>query len=214
MSIKQQWQRLETLLIPVLPELVHDLRPGLPESQWQSLEAHLGVSLPTSLKEFYAVHNGQEAKAVGGFFFGLEFLPFAEIVTQWEGWQSIIKLETPESLVEDYCFDCRSITHEAIKVTYANSLWIPFAHDWGGNHLGIDLDPDVKGTVGQVINFGRDEEHKVVVAKSFEAFITWFVRELETENYVTEKKEKSWLWYGSAPETHFLDTVKTLFAPT
>jgi hypothetical protein len=36
---------------------------------------------------------------------------------------------------------------------------------------------------------------------------------LETGNYAIDQKEKSWLWYGSAPKTHFLDTVKTLFAP-
>jgi cell wall assembly regulator SMI1 len=212
MAITEMWTRLESLL-DVIPELHNDLRSGLPQEQWQTLEQNLGVTLPKSLKDFYKVHDGQEGKKAGGFFFGLEFIPFAEVMVQWEGWHTIIGKNSPEKLREDYCYDCQSLTPGAIKTTYANNLWIPFAHYWGGNHLSIDLDPDVKGTVGQVINFGRDEEHKVVVAESFEAFIVWFVEMLEAGNYVIDRKEKPWLWYGGAPETHFLDMVKTLFAP-
>ena len=208
----EMWARLETCL-DVIPKLRDDLRSGLAKEQWQVLEQKIGVTLPESFKDFYAVHNGQEGKKAGGLFFGIEFIPFAEVMVQWEGWHTIIGDNNSEKLREDYCYDCQSLTPDAINVTYANNLWIPFAHDWGGNHLGIDLDPDVKGTVGQVINFGRGEEHKVVVAKSFEAFIAWFVVELGAGNYVVDQKEKPWLWYGDKPDTHFLDTAKTLFAP-
>lgn len=207
------WKRLEVVLSKASPEVHGDLRSGLPQEQWQTLEEKLGVTLPNSFKDFYAVHDGQENKTAGGFFFGLEFLPFAGVMAQWENWHTIIGSNNPEKLREDCCYDCQSLTPNAIKVTYANNLWIPFAHDWGGNHLGIDLDPDTKGTVGQVINFGRDEEHKVVIAKSFEAFMEWFVGELEAGHYVIDKTEKTWLAHGSEPETHFLDTAKTLFAP-
>ncbi|MFJ9499072.1 SMI1/KNR4 family protein [Brevibacillus centrosporus] len=47
-----------------------------------------------------------------------------------------------------------------------NRYWLPISKDWGGNHLGLDLDPDEQGRMGQVINFGRDEEVKYVVALS------------------------------------------------
>jgi cell wall assembly regulator SMI1 len=208
----EMWQRLETFL-NAIPELRDDLQGGLPKEKWQILEQKIGVTLPDSLKDFYAVHDGQEGKAAGGLFFGIEFIPFAEVLVQWEGWHTIIGDNTPEKLREDYCYDCKSLTPDAIKATYASNLWIPFAHDWGGNHLGIDLDPDAKGIVGQVINFGRDEEHKVVIANSFEIFIAWFVGVLEAGNYVINQEDKPWLQYGGAPETHFLDTAKTLFTP-
>lgn len=35
----------------------------------------------------------------------------------------------------------------------------------------MDLDPDVKGTYGQIINFGRDEEDKFVIAPSLKDFL-------------------------------------------
>ncbi len=210
--MKEVWSRLETFLERVSPELHEDLRPGLAETMWQDFETKLGVTLPSSLKNFYAFHDGQEATKAGGLFFGMTFLPFAEVVKQWEGWHEIIGNHTPEWLREQYCYNCQSITPDAIKATYANNLWIPFAHDWGGNHLGIDLDPDLKGTPGQVINFGRDEDYKVVVAESFEAFVEWFMVQLESGNYAVDQTTKPWLLFGGKPETHFLDTVKTLFS--
>lgn len=33
-----------------------------------------------------------------------------------------------------------------------NHNWIPISKDYGGNNIGIDVDPDEKGKVGQDIN--------------------------------------------------------------
>ncbi|MDO5534200.1 MAG: SMI1/KNR4 family protein [Propionibacteriaceae bacterium] len=38
----------------------------------------------------------------------------------------------------------------------AHPGWIPFAHDFGGNHLALDTVPGPAGTPGQVLEFGRD----------------------------------------------------------
>nr|WP_305955588.1 SMI1/KNR4 family protein [Pseudomonas sp. R2-60-08W] len=45
------------------------------------------------------------------------------------------------------------------------------AYDYGGNHLGVDLDPGEYGVSGQVINFGSDEEEKFVLASSVGTFM-------------------------------------------
>jgi cell wall assembly regulator SMI1 len=77
--------------------------------------------------------------------------------------------------------------------------------------LGIDLAPDVRGNVGQVINFGRDEEHKVA-AQSLEAFIEWFIDELGAGRCRREKEDKPWLWYAEPPNTDSLNVARQLFA--
>jgi len=50
------------------------------------------------------------------------------------------------------------------------------------------LDPDVEGSEGQVIVFGRDENRKRLVTQSFEKFIDMFVEQLEAGNFVIQEK--------------------------
>ena len=61
----------------------------------------------------------------------------------------------------------------AIKKKYFHIKWIPLTSDSGGNYIGIDLDPDEKGTKGQVIIFGRDEEDMFVLANSWNEFLDY-----------------------------------------
>ncbi len=61
-----------------------------------------------------------------------------------------------------------STPNNAIKKKYFHYKWLPIFSDQGGNYIGIDLDPDIHGSKGQVINFGRDEENMFVFAESLE----------------------------------------------
>lgn len=61
----------------------------------------------------------------------------------------------------------------AIRKKYFHVKWIPLISDFGGNYIGIDLDPDTNGIEGQVIIFGRDEEDMIVLADSWEGFLDW-----------------------------------------
>ncbi|MFY8351058.1 SMI1/KNR4 family protein [Pseudoalteromonas sp. SSM20] len=58
-----------------------------------------------------------------------------------------------------------------IKPIYYNVGWLPLIKDHGGNFIGIDLDPDEKGTAGQVIVYGRDDTDMFVVANSWTEFL-------------------------------------------
>ena len=119
---------------------------------------------------------------------------------------------------------------------YASPGWIPFASDSGGNCLGIDLDPGPTGTRGQVINFGRDEDEKFVLAPSMNEFLEWFADQLESGNflirevpkpstraYVVQRlvpqesvsaPEPMWrsLSTKNPPTHHILDSAKVMFA--
>lgn len=63
-----------------------------------------------------------------------------------------------------------STPEDAIKLKYFHFKWLPIFSDLSGNYLGIDLDPDMEGRKGQVINFGRDEEDMFVLADNLENF--------------------------------------------
>ena len=103
----------------------------------------------------------------------------------------------------------------AIKKLYANKKWIPYANDGCGNNLGLDFDPDENGVIGQVINFGRDEDDKVVIANSFSEFIDWFVKELESGNFDIEVDEEVKIFNIKKPtSSHFLDSVIEIFGKT
>jgi hypothetical protein len=48
-----------------------------------------------------------------------------------------------------------------------------------GNYLGVDMAPGVQGHEGQVINFGRDEDVKAVLADSLAEVLEWLAVQAE-----------------------------------
>lgn len=71
-----------------------------------------------------------------------------------------------------------STPENAIRKKYFHFKWLPIFSDYGGNYIGIDLDPDTKGAKGQVINFGRDEENMFVLAENLNSFFDKILDEL------------------------------------
>ncbi|CAH8715352.1 SMI1/KNR4 family protein [Paenibacillus melissococcoides] len=136
------------LLREELPELAASLHPPATEMELRQAEEELGFPLPAELRELYRIHNG-ESEAGPGLFFGLPFLSLDSMLTEWRIWAE---------LEEEYAWEGEHFSVPAawIKERYINRYWLPISKDWGGNHLGIDLDPDEQGRKGQVINYGRD----------------------------------------------------------
>ncbi|CBJ39814.1 hypothethical protein (plasmid) [Ralstonia solanacearum CMR15] len=160
-----QWNRIEHALstLGCLDQV--GLRPGAAQSRIAELEQHLGVQLPAGLKAFLSIHDGQDGAGLVG---GELLLSVDQIRQEWDGWRSL-----DENAMNADCADFMASHPEGfIKPMYTNRSWIPLTKDWGGNHVGIDFDPDTKGTAGQVIRFGRDEDTKRVVAENFDAFVS------------------------------------------
>jgi len=210
--MKTVMERLEKWLEVHLPELREDLAPGCSEAELAEFESLVGRPFPDSLKQLYRLHDGQYGVVNSGPFYGLNFLSLAAAKEQWEFWKEIIEQWSPEEMTEASEF-CTSATPGAVQALYANRFWIPFAYDYGGNHLGVDLDPGKRGTSGQVINFGSDEEDKYVVGKSVNTFIEWLVDQLESGNFVIREEDGGWRSLNTKePEMlHFLDAVPILF---
>jgi cell wall assembly regulator SMI1 len=179
-SIKDIWIEYIKMLNTVNSSDIPVLNPGATSSDFMEFEKQVGIPFPEELRAVYEINNGQSG---GCGIFQYEMLRINEkedvvnsksIIGEWKGWKEIYDDEvsgnpvyTPEMKKDSF----RSYPDKAIKLEYTNPGWIPFAYDWGGNNYGIDLDPDVNGTVGQVINFGRDEEEKIVIANSFKEYL-------------------------------------------
>lgn len=180
--MKTQWERIEAWLAAYAPHLLRDLRKGAAPPTLAKLEAQIQRGLPESVRAFYAIHDGQKSVCPKGLFYSLQFMPLARVLESQRLWAELVDMN------DELARAMSSSPSGHIKPVYANALWIPFAHDQSGNHLGIDLDPDVEGSEGQVIVFGRDENRKRLVAQSFEEFVDMFVEQLEGGNFVIREK--------------------------
>lgn len=175
--MKDLWIRIEGLLGAYGCQDRVGLRQGASDDQILSLQDHLGVDFPDSLKRFLSIHDGQDGQA--GLVGGQQLLSTESIRQEWDMWRSL-----DERAMNADCADFMASNPKgAIKPMYTNRSWIPLTKDWGGNHIGLDFDPDVQGTVGQVIRFGRDEDTKLLVAESFDAF---------AEKLATSLSESKW----------------------
>jgi cell wall assembly regulator SMI1 len=161
------------------------LRAGASECQIADLEAHVGVRFPDSLRTFLSIHDGQERRSSAlkpG-----RLLPIADIRCAWDLWR-----EMDEEYMNANCAPYMKSSPEGfIKLKYTNRAWIPLLDTAGGNYVGLDYDPDIHGTVGQVIPFGRNEDCKSVLASSFEEFV---------QKMVASVARCRWNGYGLEPE--------------
>jgi cell wall assembly regulator SMI1 len=180
--MKTHWERIEAWLAAHARYLLRDLRKGAEPPVLAKVEAQIQRSLPETLRAFYAVHDGQMSQCPQGLFYSLRFMPLARVLEAQRVWAELVDIN------DELAHAMRSSPSRYIKPVYANPLWIPFADDQSGNHLGVDLDPNAEGSDGQVIVFGRDENRKRLVAQSFEDFIDIFVAQLEAGNFVIQEK--------------------------
>jgi len=160
----ETWVRIERRLAQLGCLEAMALRPGADAQEIERLETHLGVKLPDSLRQSLAIHDGQDGF---GLAYGTELLSVAGIRQQWDNWRALDE----DAMNADSADMMGSAPSGFIKPLYSNRAWIPLTHDAGGNHIGLDFDPDTLGQRGQVIAFGRDEDVKRLLANSFDTFL-------------------------------------------
>ncbi|WP_224554310.1 SMI1/KNR4 family protein [Pectobacterium versatile] len=206
---------LESWLINQLPEVAEDLNPGATHDELDAFIQHIGVAVPEDFLTLYRWHNGQRMAQKTGLWYGLSFLPLARVMQEVDGWREVVNTSSDDDLAS--LNDAMSSTPPSyVKRLYANPLWVPFAYDWGSNYLAIDLDPDTQGTRGQVINCGRDEERKIAIAPSLDAFVHWMMEELHAGNVNIRVEDDGGRSFNTLrPEKyHFLDSLAAIFNDT
>ena len=185
-GMNEAWKRLEDWLGENLPETLAALCDGCDAEALSKLEEDAAIKLPESFKAFYSVHDGQRLYEGPGLFYGVSLLSLSDIRRDWMTWVEVIRWaqQTGNDMDEFQI----SLMPNKVKPLYANEKWIPFASFMDSNHLGLDFDPGPAGKVGQVINFGEEEEQKAVLANSFEDFIDHYARGLENGNAVVDRE--------------------------
>ena len=155
---------------------------GATDEEISSLEkAQNYFTLPTDLKEILSLSNGGEK-----LFFGLNLLSTAEILQHHLFWEDNLKGQVPgDNVSGNYSVK----PEKAIKAEYVNLKRMPFANDGTLNFFNIDNDPDVAGTIGQIINSGRDEYELVVMASNLTEFARKVLLRIEAnKTYITADK--------------------------
>ena len=219
LSAVRLWTELKVWCAEHLPEVVEALNPSAREEEVakfdEELKQALGQGLPRGLQEVYLKNNGQNEDTPQGIFFGLPFLSLGEMRVQWRSWYEIAVEHA--DMNEDFRKFSTIYPANSIQNVYAHTHWLPFSHDSGGNHIGLDLQPGPTGQIGQIINCGRDEDYRCVMAPSFEAFLEWTLAQYRAGNYafteeVFDEGPRRILNIGYPPNTtHFLDAVPTIF---
>ncbi|MCM3339851.1 SMI1/KNR4 family protein [Paenibacillus sp. MER TA 81-3] len=184
--------------------LYNNLRAGCRSSRLEQLEAIIGFELPQDFKALYAMNDGENDKEDSGIFYGLNFMPLQEVEREWRIWTDLLD-SMDEGEILQCSRNCISYPEQAIKDIYADKRWIPFINDFGGNFIGMDLDPDTHGTEGQIINFGRDEDEKIVIADSLKDFIILLIYLQRTEK-INKESYALGVEYG-----HFTDWLKSKY---
>jgi len=90
---------------------------------------------------------------------------------------------------------CSSTPENHINCEYVNFKWVPLFHGGNGSYIGIDFDPDSKGTRGQIINFGIDDEQKFVLANSLSEFLEFCIEIMQKGEDVNYNQEHGFYGY-------------------
>jgi cell wall assembly regulator SMI1 len=92
-------------------------------------------------------------------FFGMLLYRPLQIADKWNGWIDIGFIGLVEN-DQDYPMHPKG----TIQKHYINSKWLSFCSDMNANHVSIDYDPAENGKIGQIINSGRDQWERFVLA--------------------------------------------------
>jgi cell wall assembly regulator SMI1 len=154
------------------------LRGPASEDQLRQVEQTCGVTLPEDVKNSYRLHDGQPAHAPGviprfGILDGAyAILPTESIIKEWEMFNQYRgRTDLP---------DGRIGADPGIRNTWWLPAWVPFAANWQGDYLMIDLDPAPGGTPGQIITFNHEKQTHYLVAPSTSALLRDVVDALES----------------------------------
>ena len=205
--VKETLQILEDKVHPILPKLLNELNPPATSQQINEVASQLPFDFPDELEQLYSVYNGEANER--GLFFGF---PLISLETAFDEWQMLAGLASED--FSDVDEDIVSIPKGHIKKNYANVSYFPFSRDRGGNYIVVDLDPDEKGTKGQIVNVGSDEDTRYVIAPSLDDFLAFCIYQIDIGNYAIKDDEGEKYFNLKEPENeHFLDTLPQLDLP-
>ena len=183
----EQWTRYLCGLRRVYPLLPDVLRPPASDASIQKLESALGRTLPLEVAVLWKIHDGEREDSLG-VIAGFQFLSVEKALSEWQIWADLRATHTLRDLKKLGSL-ATSLPRSAIQRAYSCEGWLPlWKEPLESNYLGLDLSPGAGGLSGQIINFGRDEDDKVVLASSLVDVLRWLVAEVESNHIVLCEK--------------------------
>ncbi|QDV21659.1 SMI1 / KNR4 family protein [Gimesia panareensis] len=175
-------QRWERWLKDNFPSALETLQEGATPQEVDTFSREIGFVIPEDVREWFMWKNGQVHQPHLNVLFGFELLTLSDSLREWRFWQTVSDMN------EEFAESCKSYPNDAILPAYTTPGWIPIAKTSGpADYLGIDLNPGPEGTVGQVINFGRNEEKKCVAGVSLADFLEFVLDEYEAGHTVVNE---------------------------
>jgi cell wall assembly regulator SMI1 len=170
-SLRQFFDEYTVWYNNLLESSIEDaLNPGASKEELDRLEKMIGY-LDDDVRELYSLHNGCNGDNLYSMgLFGFDFMSIDEIISNLNG---MGRLHDDENDIEN--------SDNKIRANVFNYGWLPIMSDSSGNFIGIDYYPTENGTVGQVINFGRDEQEQYVFASSLKEFLEYLMELTKTE---------------------------------
>lgn len=152
--------------IPFVP------REGVTDADIETAEKAIGLSFPQEFKNFLKIMNGESNQSMG-------------IIGNWR----IMKLEhiikewgNMKQMVEEGVFEGNTNKETPfVKGMWWNTKWIPIVTSGSGHFFVIDMDPNTKGKVGQIILFLHDSEDRFLVANSLTEWLEKITTDLEND---------------------------------
>lgn len=169
----------------VVPSLDAALRAPVPDAALDRYEEAVGARLPGELRQLWKIHDGEGGpEPSGGTIGGLVFLGVDASLREWTNWSSL-RAETSEADMQLLRTFSEAVPPDAVQLEYSAAGWLPLLKEsMEGNYLGLDLAPGPSGTPGQVINFGRDEDRKVVISRSISDLLGYIASAAERGDFV------------------------------
>ena len=158
LEAKSNFQKVVQLFV----QLVHAkglviIPPKNNDAIYEEFEDEAGYPFPNIIKEFLTLHNGVQNSAIMG---------AEKILQEWKDWYRIYNDWTQEELLDTY-----STNEGKTLLMYTTPYWIPFFDLQNGNFLAFDFAPDTKGSAGQIIRFGADQEIGYIQADRLDLFL-------------------------------------------
>jgi len=127
------------------------------DATYDTFEKEAGFPFPQIIKAYLSLHNGIDRCAIMG----------AEtIYKEWKQWKAIYDDWTQEELLDTY-----ATNQGKALLMYTTPYWIPFFDLSNGNFLAFDFAPNTKGTAGQIIRYGADQEIGYIHADNLHTFL-------------------------------------------
>ncbi|MBI6116780.1 SMI1/KNR4 family protein [Salegentibacter sp. F63223] len=127
------------------------------EAIYAEFEQEAGFPFPAMIKDYLSLHNGVENAAIMG---------AEKILKEWKDWKTVYDDWTQEELLDTY-----STNQGKALLMYTTPYWIPFFDLQNGNFLAFDFAPNTKGTPGQIIRYGADQEIGYIQADDLATFL-------------------------------------------